>query len=67
MFICHVSEDEEYTQKLKEACVRENIDVFFAKDELHWGCELHRVINVGITISCVFNVGISFIVNGKPV
>ena len=46
VFICHVSEDENYIIQLKEAFVREKIDVFFAKDELSWGCELHRVINV---------------------
>jgi len=48
VFICHVSEDENYIIQLKEAFVREKIDVFFAKDELSWGCELHRVINDGL-------------------
>jgi len=48
VFICHVSEDESYIIQLKEAFVREKIDVFFAKDELSWGCELHRVINDGL-------------------
>lgn len=48
VFICHVSEDIDYIIQLKEAFVREKIDVFFAKDELSWGCELHKVINDGL-------------------
>ena len=54
VFICHVSEDENYIIQLKEAFVREKIDVFFAKDELSWGCELHRVINVRICFNLIF-------------
>lgn len=51
VFICHVSEDIDYIFQLKEAFVREKIDVFFAKDELSWGCELHKVINDGLRYS----------------
>lgn len=48
VFICYIHEDIDFVTELKDSFLMEDIRVFFAKDELSWGCSLNGVIKEGL-------------------